>query len=95
VETFNPEDVRADAFRVAVQPVPEMGQMTQEHAEAILAVIAADKKMPQLNDKREIIATQAEAEEIARRVWWRTKLYSSQGLGQLFPGLKNKTATRK
>jgi hypothetical protein len=71
---------------------PQSAGMSREHAEAVLAVVAADKKLPQLNEKREIIATRAEAEEIAMRVWWRTKLFSPVGLNQLFPGLKNRRA---
>ena len=64
--------------------------MSEEHAEAILAVITADKRLPQLSAKREIVATAAEAEVIAARVWWRTSLHSPAGLAHLFPGLGKK-----
>jgi len=68
-------------------PAP-VQHMTEEHANAILRVIAEDKRLPQLDENNVLKATTQQAQVIAERVWWKTSLYSPTGLAQLFPGLR-------
>jgi hypothetical protein len=88
-ETFH----KLDEQRQTHTHAADVGErMTEEDARAIMRVIAEDKRLPQPKVDEagnfNVTATRAEAEEIARRVWWKTKLFSPEGLAHLFPGLK-------